>query len=121
MPTAMGIGVEAGIEIRVPRRGAEVYPGGFRAVVLYADERRITLGFTRDNTVANGYALHLENLCVDPNLLALYRQANAAGRGALPALRESDAIGVTLAAELTVAIRDRGAFLDPRSRKDWWQ
>ena len=27
---------------------------------------RITLGYTRDDSVANGYVVHLENVCVDP-------------------------------------------------------
>jgi hypothetical protein len=94
-------------------------------MVLYAEEQRITLNYTRRDTVANGYAVHLENICVDPNLLALYRaQVNAEGwraTGRLPALRNNQALGTALGSELKVAIRDRGAFMDPRSRKDWWQ
>jgi hypothetical protein len=30
-------------------------------------------------------------------------------------------LGVADAGVVTLAIRDRGTFLDPRSRKDWWQ
>jgi hypothetical protein len=65
--------------------------------------------------------LHLENICVDANLLALYRQLNAAGRSKLPALWPGQPIGRAPGREIEVAIRDSGAFLDPRSRKDWWQ
>jgi len=85
----------------------------------------MTLGYTRDDTVATGYVVHLENVCVDPNLLALYRAQNdAAGfraTGFLPALRANEKLGTAFGDEMQVAVRDRGAFLDPRSRKDWWQ
>jgi hypothetical protein len=89
--------------------------------VLYADATRITLAYTRDGTVANGYAVQIENVCVDPNLLVAYRVANAAGRDYLPALQRNDTVGVAAAGEVLVAMRDRGKFLDPRSRKDWWE
>jgi hypothetical protein len=92
---------------------------------LYAEEQRLTFGYTRRDTVANGYAVHLENICVDPNLLALYRAQTDAGgwhvTGQLPALRNNQALGTALSGEIKVVIRDRGAFMDPRSRKDWWR
>ena len=93
-------------------------------MVLYAEERRITLNYTRDDTVANGYTVHLENICVDPNLLALYRaQTDGSGwhiTGRLPALRNNQRLGTAFVGGVRVAIRDRGAFMDPRSGKDWW-
>jgi hypothetical protein len=116
-----GMATTPGEAIEAPMRASEIYGGGYRALVLYADPERITLGYTRDDSVANGYAVHVEGVCVDPNLLASYRQANANGRGTLPALRPNDAVGTASGAEILVAVRDRGAFLDPRSRKDWWQ
>jgi hypothetical protein len=93
-------------------------------MVLYAEEKRITLGYTRRDTVAAGYAVHLEGVCVDPNLLALYRQQirpdgyRATNR--LPALRNNQPLGTALGTEIQLAIRDRGTFMDPRSCKDWW-
>jgi hypothetical protein len=72
------------------------------------------------SNVVQGYTLHLEGLCVDPGLLASYRQWNAAGRGQLPALRAGQAVGRARAARVGVAIRDTGSFMDPRSAKDWW-
>ena len=94
-------------------------------MVLYAEERRITLGYTRRDSVATGYAVHIEDVCVDPNLLALYQaQTDSDGwhnTGYLPALRNNEALGTALDNEIKVAIRDNGAFMDPRSRKDWWQ
>ena len=57
---------------------------------------------------------------MDPNLLALYRSANAAGRGSLPGLHNGDVVGTASGGEIAVAVRDRGWFADPRSAKDWW-
>jgi len=107
--------------VSLPSRGPQIYAGGYTALVLYASEQRITLGYTRRDSVAPGYAVHLESVCVDPNLLALYRQANAAGRGVLPALHNGDVLGTAREGEVLVAVRDRGTFMDPRTRKDWWK
>lgn len=122
--TLMGLNTRPGQPLHIPNRAPEIYGGGYRALVLYAEETRLTLGFTRDDSVAFGYAVHLENLCVDPNLLALYRAQQTAdgyrATGRLPALRENQPLGVADGSEVLVAIRDSGAFMDPRSRKDWW-
>ncbi|MBX3049911.1 MAG: hypothetical protein KF753_00480 [Caldilineaceae bacterium] len=104
-----------------PGRGPEIYGGGYKVLVLYAAADRITLGYTRHDSVAPGYAVHLESVCVDPNLLALYEQANADGRTHLPALRDGEVLGTLQTEEMLVAVRDRGTFMDPRSRKDWWK
>jgi hypothetical protein len=119
--TLLGIATTPGEAIRIPEREAEIYGGGYIAVVLYAEERRLTIAYTRDGTVANGYAAHLENFCVDPNLLAQYRAGNAGGRHQLPGLHNGQTVGVAAGRELLVAIRDRGMFMDPRSQKDWWR
>lgn len=117
----IGLATSPGETISVPTRGAEVYGGGYVALVLYAEPSRLTLGYTREDSVANGYVVHLEDLCVDPNLLGLYRANNAAGRGSLPAVRNGEAVGVAQYNQVIVAVRDRGMFTDPRSRKDWWR
>ncbi len=123
--TVLGMTTTPGELIFIPERTPEIFVGNYRAMVLYAEERRLTLGYTRQDTVANGYAVHLENVCVDPNLLALYRaQVNDEGwhvTGQLPGLRNNQPLGTALDTEIQVVIRDRGAFMDPRSRKDWWQ
>ncbi len=123
--TVAGLVTQPGQPLYLPERPATIYTGNFKAVVLYAEETRLTLGYTREDSVAFGYAIHLENVCVDPNLLALYRaQNNADGfrvSGWLPALRDNQRLGVAAGSEIQVAIRDRGAFMDPRSRKDWWR
>jgi hypothetical protein len=123
--TLAGLTATPGEDISISERGPEIYGGGYIAMVLYAEERRITLGYTRQDTVASGYAVHIEDVCVDPNLLALYRnQVDADGDRAtnfLPALRNNETLGTALNTEIKVAVRDRGAFMDPRSDKDWWQ
>jgi hypothetical protein len=93
----------------------------FEVLVLYATTQRITLKYTREDNVVDGYTLHVENVCVAPDLLQLYEQWNAQGRGQLPALKQGQAFGRALGAEIGVVIRDKGSFMDPRARKDWWE
>lgn len=119
--TALAMATSSGENIYLPSRAPQIYAGGYKALVLYAESERITLTYLREDTVAFGYALHIENIQVDPALLALYQTLNAAGRGELPGLRNGDKIGTALGTSITIAIRDRGTFMDPRSRKDWWQ
>lgn len=123
--TLLGLSTTPGEPIYVPERGPQIYSGGFVAMVLYAEERRLTLGYTRQDNVAAGYTIHIENVCVDPNLLALYQaQKDEAGwhtSGFLPALRNNQPLGVALGREVRVAVRDVGSFMDPRSEKDWWR
>ena len=118
--TLMGVATTPGEPVLFPKREAEIYAGGYIAVVLYAEETRLTISYTRDGSVANGYATQLENFCVDPNLLAQYREGNAGGRNQLPGLHKGDPVGVAASGELLIAIRDRGMFMDPRSEHDWW-
>ena len=110
-----------GESVSVPTRGAEIYGGGFVALVVYADSSRLTLVYTREDSVANGYAVHLEDFCVDPNLLALYQANNGGGRGNLPAVHNGEVVGSARYNQVLVGVRDRGSFTDPRSRKDWWR
>lgn len=119
--TLLGLATTPGETLYAPSRAPEIYGDGYMAVVLYAEEQRITLGYAHENSVAHGYAIHIEHLCVDPNLLAAYRAANSANRTELPALRNGEPLGTAAGAEIGVAIRGRGKFLDPRSRGDWWR
>ncbi|MBV7335684.1 hypothetical protein KFU94_47055 [Chloroflexi bacterium TSY] len=119
--TLLTLASNPGESLAAPGRGPEIYGGGYIAAVLYAEPTRIVLSYTRAGTAAEGYAVHLENICVDPNLVAAYQAANAAGRTELPALRNAETFGNAASGELMVAIRSRGMFLDPRSRDDWWQ
>lgn len=96
-------------------------PNAYEVLVLYASAQRITLKYTREDNVIHGYTLHVENICVAPALLALYQQLNAAGRAQLPALKAGQAFGRARGSAAGAVIRDNGTFMDPRSRKDWWQ
>lgn len=106
--------------VRLPQSGYDI-GGGFQALVLYATTDTITLKYTRDDDVVSGYTIHLANVCVEPRLRALYDQANAAGRTELPGLAAKQPLGRARKGELLVTIRDTGAWMDPRSRKDWYQ
>lgn len=118
--TLAGMGVAPGEVLHLPDSGYNIGKG-YEALVLYATEERITLKYTPEDNVVFGYTIHIENVCVEPSLLALYRAWNDAGRGKLPALRGGQAFGRARGDEIGVAIRDTGTFMDPRSRKDWWQ
>jgi hypothetical protein len=118
--TLAGMGVAPGEVLHLPDSGYNI-GNGYEALVLYATEERITLKYTREDHVVFGYTIHVENVCVEPSLLALYRAWNDAGRGELPALRGGQPFGRARGDEIRVAIRDTGAFIDPRSRGDWWQ
>jgi hypothetical protein len=123
--TLVGLAATPGEAITIPERNAQIFSGGYKVLVLYAGERQITLGYTRRDTVAAGYVVHILGVCVDPNLLALYRTQNDAGgwrsTGRLPALRNDQILGTALGGEIKVSIRDNGSFMDPRSSKDWWR
>ena len=113
-----------GESITIPDRSATNSTAGTHAMVLYADERQVTLVYGDQDRVDSGYVIYLANFCVDPNLVALYRAQLANGKratGRLPALRNDQQIGEADGTFITVAVRDNGPFLDPRSRKDWWQ
>ena len=118
--TLAGMAVTPGEAMHVPNSGYDI-GAGYQVLVLYASIERITLKYTREDNVVYGYTLHVENVCVEPTLLALYQSWNDAGRGHLPALRAGQAFGRARGDEIQVAIRDTGAFMDPRSCKDWWQ
>ncbi len=117
----VGLATSPGEAIHVPTRGAEIYGGGYVALVLFADTTRLTVVYTREDSVANGYTVHLEDFCVDPNLLALYHANHAAGRSQLPGVRNGEVVGSARYHQVLVGVRDRGSFTDPRSRKDWWR
>ena len=65
----------------------------------------------------SAYAIHYEGLNVDPNLLEAFRNSP---KDQLPGLTLDTPVG-TANGELIVAVRDKGAFMDIRTRKDWWR
>lgn len=124
--TVMDVSTTANELINIPERNASIIYD-YKAMVLYASEKEITLVYLlQDQVVVNGtgYVVHLMNLCVDPALVALYRaQLSTDGRRStmqLPALRNNQPIGTAAGVTLTMAVRDGGAYMDPRSLNDWW-
>ncbi len=117
--TLAGMATTPGEILTMPTSGYDI-GGGNDAMVLYAARNTITLKFTREDNVVYGYAIHITGFCVEPSLLALYRSSNSAGRGSLPALRSGQPFGRATGAEIQVAVRDTGSWMDPRSHKDWW-
>jgi LysM repeat protein len=118
--TVAGLAAQPGETVHVPDAGYSI-GSGYAVLVLYADANRITLKYTGEDNVVNGYTLHVEGICPEPSLLALYERMNAAGRSQRPALRAGQALGRARGSEIEVAIRDTGRFMDPRTRKDWWR
>lgn len=117
--TLLGLSSTVGQSVQVPGSGYDI-GGGYQVMVLYASPTNITLKYTREDNIVAGYALHIEDFCVDPNLLSFYNQKNSSGRNSLPALRAGEIVGTASGSEVKIAISDTGEFLDPRSRKDWW-
>ena len=127
-----GLGATPGEALHTPSSGYDI-GAGMEAIVVFADADSLTLVYTRDDTAAGGYALHLDNICTDPNLLALYQSLDGGARyvyhgppdgGAdynLPTLAAGQVFGTARGPELRVAIVDSGSFMDPRSCNDWWQ
>ncbi len=107
--------------------GDECGNGGCDALVIYASQQEIALKYTRDDRISYplpenaGYTVYITGICVEPSLLALYQQKNAEGRAELPAVRGGQPIGRAWGGEIAVAIRDNGAFLDPRGCDGFWK
>jgi hypothetical protein len=118
--TLLGMTTQPGEIIRVPDAGYSIGEG-MQVLVLYATTERITLKYTREDNVVDGYTLHIEGVCVEPQLRALYQQMNANGRRQLPSLPAGQPFGRARDREIRISVRDKGTFMDPRSAKDWWQ
>lgn len=118
--TLVGFSTQPGQAILVPNSGYDIGQGN-EVMVLFATENSLTLKYTGDDNVFVGYTLYLNNIRVDPQLLAYYNQLNAAGRNELPVLMAGMKIGEAFSSEILVAIRDTGSFMDPRWIYAWWQ
>lgn len=128
--TVLGLQTSRGEALRVPASGYDI-GGGMEVLVLFADLDSIALKYTREDSVGpSGYTLHVDNICIDPNLLALYAAHDGGARYVfqgypygynLPNLPAGQMFGTARGSEIRVAIVDSGAFMDPRSCNEWWQ
>lgn len=132
--TALGLQTTPGETLRVPESGYDI-GGGMEVIVLFADADSIALRYTReDSSGSPGYTLHLDRICTDPNLLALYNALDAPNGPRyvykppthrpywydLPNLYAGQPLGVARGYEVVIAVTDSGTFMDPRSCNDWW-
>jgi hypothetical protein len=129
----MGLGTTPGETLHVPASGYSI-GGGMEVLVIFADQDTVALRYTREDSSASaGYTVHIDNICTDPNLLALYRALDApdgprydyVGRIQhsydLPNLPAGHILGTARETEVVIAISDTGTFQDPRSCNEWWQ
>ncbi len=133
--TALGLLAAPGEKLTVPKSGYDI-GGGMEVLLLFADEDTVALRYTReDSSAPAGYTVHIDNICTDPNLLALYRALDRPDGPRydyvppskrpyaydLPNLAAGQPIGTARSTQVVVAITDTGRFLDPRSCNEWWQ
>lgn len=120
--SVMGLSANPSDPVMLPDSGYNI-GSGYEAFVLYASEDTLTAVYLdNDRAVGdngNGYAVHFDAICVDPNLLSLYRNLNNQGRKELPALKGRQVVGTAKTSEVIVSMRDSGEFMDPRSDA-WW-
>ncbi len=127
--TAVSLILPPGDSLHVPTSGYDI-GGGMEVIVIFADADTITLHYTRDDSAAVGYTVHIDNICTDPNLLALYDSLDApdgpryqypSSSYDLPTLSAGQYIGTAGAGDMVVVIADTGRFQDTRSCNEWWQ
>jgi hypothetical protein len=105
-----------GEPIFIPKKKQDIYGGDYYATVLYASEDSLTFIYDNVGNVTTGYTVHYVGLHTDPNLLKLFRESKGSE---LPGLTLDTPVGVA-SDKLLVAVRDKGTFMDARSKKDWW-
>jgi len=133
--TALGLATTPGEQLHVPHSGYDI-GGGMEVILIYADEDTVAFRYGREDSAgAHGFTMHIDNICTDPNLLALYETLDDRGGPRyvykppdqrpyayqLPNLADGQPLGIARDSEIVVIIVDAGAFLDPRSCDDWWQ
>lgn len=127
--TALGLSTTSGERLNTPASPLRLNPG-VQAMVIWADANSISIKYTREDTSATGYTVYVDNICTDPNLLALYNSLDTGNRNIFSGvgsqtynllyLAPGQAFGTAGSNEIVVAIVDTGTFEDPRSCRGWW-
>ncbi|MEZ4615289.1 MAG: hypothetical protein R2867_07225 [Caldilineaceae bacterium] len=117
--TLVAMATTPGEALHIPSRGPQIYAGGYKALVLYADATRITLAYTRDDTAMLATIVHMEDIRVMSTLLTLYQEKMP------PAAMNSRRYTMTnpLRPRLEPALNLRSVTPVPLwtcARKDWW-
>ena len=127
--TALSFALPPGIPLHTPSSGYNI-GGGMEVIILFADTDTIALHYSREDSAAVGYTIHIDNICTDPNLLSLYNSLDNPNGPRydypsavynLPTLPAGQIFGTTSSGQMVLATADGGAFQDPRSCNDWWQ
>ncbi|MEM7032647.1 MAG: LysM peptidoglycan-binding domain-containing protein [Chloroflexota bacterium] len=118
--TLMGMTTQQGEVVHVPNAGYSIGEE-MQVLLLYATSERLTIKYTREDNVIDGYTIHIEGISVDPALQSAYDERDQVDRRQLVALAAGSPLGRALGTEIKVAIRDKGRFMDPRTEKDWWR
>jgi hypothetical protein len=127
--TLIALQTSPGEALHTPIHGRDLGPpaGQGGAMVIFADANSIAIHYTREDTASLGYTVHVDNICTDPNLLALYnaldngnRYTFPSGGYNLPGLTANQVFGTARNSSIYVAVVDSGGFLDPRSCKELW-
>lgn len=119
----IGLDASAGEPLLGLAAGRKIY-GDYTLMVLFATPTSIVFTHSTGDTAPpndDGYPYYFMDICVDPNLLAEYQKDNAGGRDVLPAVRAGQIFGYAKDTDVKAAVRDTSSFMDPRSKKDWWQ
>ncbi|MCL4338526.1 hypothetical protein M1271_02460 [Patescibacteria group bacterium] len=116
----IGLSTYAGEQLVGPKAGRDI-GGGHVLMLVYATSTSATFVHGLGDNPGDGYFIHMDNFCLDSNLYASYEKEDSNGRGSLPVIRTGQVFGYGNGGDFRVAIRDSGDWMDPRSRKDWWQ
>ncbi len=119
--TMMGMAVTPAEILYTPESGYDI-GSGYDAMVAYATTERITLIYNRNDNL-HGYAVYIENICVEPSLRALFESVEADDShppSELPVVAGGQPIGRARGGEIRVVIRDQGTPMDPRACNSWW-
>lgn len=130
----LGLSTTPGEILQTPTSAYQIVSGQYQAFVMYADSDTIAIHYTAEDTASFGYTVHVDNICTDPNLLALYNQLdNASGPRYthqysgwhtysynLPYLAIGQTFGTAHDTEIRVKVVDSGGTVEPRSCWNFW-
>ncbi len=127
----LGLGAAPGEVLQAPTSFYEVAFVNnvhYQAFVMYADADTVALHYSAEDTVVNGYTVHIDNICTDPNLLALYNALDGGGTGPrytntsfnMPYIAVGQAIGTARDNLVRVKVVDTGSTIEPRMCWNLW-
>ncbi|NMB57171.1 hypothetical protein GYA19_04545 [Candidatus Beckwithbacteria bacterium] len=115
---ATGFSIPNGTNIQLPPSGYNIDSNGHQAMILYADEHSITVNYTANGNIVDGYTLTLSNINVNADLLAMYKEGLAQGLNV--AIDAFQSLGTSNGQDVLVMIRDKGSVMDLRWN-EWWK